>query len=82
MTDTRWYFNTSTGRPEQGPLSPASHRMGPYRSREEAMDAWKIVRERNLVWDAQDRQWHGDEAPGSDASTGSGQDPSVGRANP
>lgn len=57
MSDTRWYFNTVTEQPERGPLSPASHRMGPYASREEALGAWKIVRERNLTWDQQDAQW-------------------------
>ncbi|WP_300768431.1 hypothetical protein [uncultured Bifidobacterium sp.] len=57
MADTRWYFNTVTEEPEQGPQSPVDQRMGPYDSREEALRAWKIVRERNLTWDQQDAQW-------------------------
>ena len=31
--------------------------MGPYKTREDALDAWKIVQERNLKWEEQDREW-------------------------
>ena len=31
-------------------LSPSSHRMGPYKTREDALEAWKIVKERNALW--------------------------------
>ena len=55
-----WYFNMVTGEPELGPLSPIDRRMGPYDSREDAMNAWKIVRERNRRWEEQDRRWGGD----------------------
>lgn len=55
--DKQWYFNTVTEQPELGPKSPIGQRMGPYRTREDALDAWKIVRERNLKWEEQDRQW-------------------------
>ena len=44
--EKQWYFNTVTEQPELGMISPASHRMGPYRTREDALDAWKIVQER------------------------------------
>ena len=53
-----WYYNTVTGEPEYGPLSPMEKRMGPYRTREDAVDAWRIVQERNAKWDEQDRQWN------------------------
>ena len=46
--EKQWYFNTVTEQPELGMVSPASHRMGPYKTREDALDAWKIVQERNL----------------------------------
>ena len=49
-----------TGEPELGPLSPIDRRMGPYDSREDAMNAWKIVHERNRRWEEQDRRWGGD----------------------
>ena len=39
--EKQWYFNTVTEQPELGMISPASHRMGPYRTREDALDAWK-----------------------------------------
>ena len=28
-----------------------------FRTREDALDAWKIVQERNLKWEEQDREW-------------------------
>ena len=34
--EKQWYFNTVTEQPELGMISPASHRMGPYRTREDA----------------------------------------------
>ena len=52
-----WYFNTVTGRPEQGKLSPQDRRMGPYNSRQDALDAWKIAKGRNKDWDEEDRRW-------------------------
>lgn len=54
--EKQWYFNTVTEQPELGMVSPASHRMGPYKTREDALDAWKIVQERNLKWEEQDRE--------------------------
>ena len=55
--EKQWYFNTVTEQPELGMISPASHRMGPYKTREDALDAWKIVQERNIKWEEQDREW-------------------------
>lgn len=55
--EKQWCFNTVTEQPELGMVSPASHRMGPYKTREDALDAWKIVQERNLKWEEQDREW-------------------------
>lgn len=59
MSSEQWYFNTTTQRAELGPQSPVSERMGPYATREEALHAWQIVRERNKAWDAQDEAWEG-----------------------
>ncbi|WEV53563.1 hypothetical protein [Bifidobacterium sp. ESL0704] len=56
--DRQWYFNTVTGKPELGKLSPVGQRSGPYKSREDAQDAWKIAKERNLIWDEQNRKWN------------------------
>lgn len=57
MTDKQWYFNTKTEQPELGMLSPSSHRMGPYKTREDALEAWKIVKERNALWAEANRKW-------------------------
>ncbi|WEV63490.1 hypothetical protein [Bifidobacterium sp. ESL0732] len=63
----QWYFNTVTGKPELGKLSPVGQRSGPYKSRKDAEDAWKIVKERNLIWDEQNRKWNAwDNDSGSD----------------
>lgn len=32
--ERQWYFNTVTEQPELGMISPASHRMGPYKTKE------------------------------------------------
>lgn len=57
MKPKKWYFNMRTGKPELGPQSPVGERMGPYDSEEDALDAWKIVEERNRLWEEQDRDW-------------------------
>lgn len=59
MTDTNeWYYNTATGEVELGPLSPMQNRIGPYKTKEDAMEALEIAQENNKKWDDQDRQWH------------------------
>ena len=57
MTDKQWYFNTKTEQPELGMLSPSSHRMGPYRTREDALDAWKTAKEPNARGAEANRKW-------------------------
>ncbi|BDR53127.1 hypothetical protein KIM372_10340 [Bombiscardovia nodaiensis] len=53
----QWYFNTQTGQPELGKVSPLEQRMGPYPSREAAQEAWKIAKKRNKKWDEDTRKW-------------------------
>ena len=55
--DKKWYFKTRTEQPELGPQSPIAERMGPYDTEEDALNAWKIVEERNRKWEEQDRGW-------------------------
>ncbi|MEK0306732.1 hypothetical protein [Bifidobacterium favimelis] len=57
MDGKEWYFNTATGQAEQGLVSPVNWRMGPYKTRAEALDAWKIVKKRNKKWDQDDKEW-------------------------
>ena len=52
-----WFLNTVTGKPELGKLSPSDYRMGPYPSYGDALDAWKIAKKRNKVWEEEDRRW-------------------------
>jgi hypothetical protein len=64
-----WYFNSVTGKAELGKLSPIGQRVGPYQSRKDAEDAWKIAHERNLIWDEQNRKWDtwdNDDGPDAD----------------
>lgn len=68
MSDKQWYFNMVTGQPELGPLSPVDQRMGPYASKQDALDAWEIVKKRNKAWDDQNRQWDGDSWGTSESS--------------
>ncbi|KAB8292854.1 hypothetical protein [Bifidobacterium avesanii] len=72
MADKQWYFNTVTGEPELGKISPISRRMGPYVSREEALKAWDIVRERNRRWERQDADWRGERPEGGEPDSNDG----------
>ena len=45
-----WYWNLETHQPEFGRMSRTEKLLGPYRSREEAEQAPKIIRERNAQW--------------------------------
>lgn len=54
---TAFYFNTDTGKVEQGLVSDWTNRMGPYASYDEAAKALQIVAERNRAWDEEDREW-------------------------
>ncbi|AKV55306.1 hypothetical protein BACT_0799 [Bifidobacterium actinocoloniiforme DSM 22766] len=55
-----WFFNTATGQAELGKVSPGERRMGPYPTREAALEAWKIAQERNERWEEEDRRWRND----------------------
>ena len=63
MTEgTQYYYNLSTGTVEEGAQSPATDRMGPYASREEAEHALSTAAKRNETWEADDDSWEGDGA--------------------
>ncbi|MGC5166560.1 SPOR domain-containing protein [Luteimicrobium sp. DT211] len=53
-TDVEYYFNTQTGEVEEGKPSSWTHRMGPYRTREEAAHALERAQQRNETWDGQE----------------------------
>ncbi|HJG52176.1 MAG TPA: SPOR domain-containing protein [Brachybacterium faecium] len=54
---TQFYYNLSTGQVEEGAQSPATQRMGPYATREEAARALRTASERNESWDEEDEKW-------------------------
>ncbi len=47
---TQWWYNRKTGEAEEGPQSLGSDRDGPYASRQEAMRAPEIAKERARQW--------------------------------
>lgn len=63
----KWYYNTRTGDIEHGKLSSFTHRMGPYDTREDAERALKIARARNDIWEAEDKEWAGDDFQDTDS---------------
>jgi hypothetical protein len=52
-TDAEFYYNTETGEVEEGKPSAWTHRMGPYRTREDAAHALDRARARNEEWASQ-----------------------------
>jgi hypothetical protein len=53
-TADTWWYNHRTGEVEQGPQSLGLDRDGPYATREDAMRAPEIARERAAKWNAED----------------------------
>jgi hypothetical protein len=46
----QYWFNSQTGQVEVGPQSLALHRLGPFKTREEAERAPEIIAERAAAW--------------------------------
>lgn len=59
-SNREFYFNTSTGEVEEGPMSSWENRMGPYSTREEAQRALETAKKRTEAWDDADREWRGE----------------------
>ena len=76
MADTaQFWFNTTTGKVEEGRVSDWSQVLGPYPTREAAAHALATARARSQEWDRQDRadrEWAAGTAahdePGADSS--------------
>lgn len=47
---TQWWYNTRTGEVEEGMVSPAIDRAGPFDTREEALHAPDLIAERARKW--------------------------------
>lgn len=56
-----YYLNTRTGEIEEGKVSGALNRMGPYPTREAATEAYDRAADRNEAWDEEDKAWRGEE---------------------
>lgn len=56
MQDDRvqFWFNSQTGQVEVGPQSLALHRLGPFKTREEAEKAPEIIAQRAAAWRAEE----------------------------
>ncbi|QAY71348.1 SPOR domain-containing protein [Xylanimonas protaetiae] len=57
----RYWFNTRTGRVEEGRQSAWTELMGPYDTAEEAARALDSARRRTDAWDDDDDRWRGTE---------------------
>lgn len=51
---TEFWFNTKTHEVEEGKVSPAVDRAGPYATREEAARAIETIKARNAALDAEE----------------------------
>jgi hypothetical protein len=51
---SQWWYNLRTKQVEEGMLSPAVDRAGPFDSREEAARAPEIIAERSRKWAAEE----------------------------
>jgi len=75
-----FWFNTTTGKVEEGRVSDWSEVLGPYPTREAAERALATARARSQAWDHEDRadrEWAArpaghDEAGGSSSGAGRG----------
>ena len=47
---SEWWYNTRTGEVEEGMVSPAIDRAGPFATKEEALSAPAIMAERARKW--------------------------------
>ena len=56
MQEKRFWFNTRTRQVEEGPKSLGLDRIGPFTSREEALRAEEVVRERGQKILAEDEE--------------------------
>ncbi len=79
MMKREYYLNTRTGDVEEGKRSSWQDRMGPYPTREAALHAYGIARERNLASDEAEKRWreawNGDDEPDGGVDDGPGQLP-------
>jgi hypothetical protein len=50
----KWWYNSKTGAVEQGFVSPALQRIGPFNSKEEAKHALEKIRENSAKWAEED----------------------------
>jgi len=54
-TEKQFWYNMRTGEVEQGFVSPAVDRAGPFATREEASHALEKMRANSAKWDEEDR---------------------------
>lgn len=52
----KWWYNSQTGEVEQGFVSPAYFRVGPFDTREQALAAPEKLRENSEKWAREDEE--------------------------
>lgn len=58
----KFYYNTRSGKVEQGRKFSWFSRMGPYKTREEAEHALDIAQAKSAAWDEEDKEFRGEDA--------------------
>jgi hypothetical protein len=51
-----YWFNMKSNQVEVGKLSPASYRVGPFKTRLEAENALRTLRQKSATWAAEDSE--------------------------
>ena len=57
MANREYWYNTKTGKVEEGRQSVWTQLMGPYKTEEEARNALETAAERNESFEAEEEQW-------------------------
>lgn len=56
--EKNWYFNIRTHQAEYGRISPLQDIIGPYATKEEALEALSTVAKRDKEWEEEDEKWN------------------------
>ncbi|HAQ60321.1 MAG TPA: hypothetical protein DCR63_08270 [Microbacterium sp.] len=69
-SEQKYWYNLKTGQVEKGYESPAVDRAGPFDTKEEALNAPQVIKDRARAWaeeEARDASWGADASGADDA---------------